>query len=105
MLEVHPDPNRGVSQSVKIRGDNAPLLSALADLTDLDVPDVRQRLFSLSQLASELVRFKIDVGSALGANEMVVTFQPSDALRDLLAAARAGNGDLCVVKEALGHGA
>jgi hypothetical protein len=100
----HRPPRSDAAQSVTIKADNAPLLAALAELTAAELPPhIRLRLLDLGQLAPKLVRLEVDNRPALGATEVLVTLQPSELLLDLLAAVRAGDGEVQVVESPLRH--
>lgn len=79
------------------------LLDALGAALELQtLAEVRQRLFDLGKVPSQLFRVHVErvPGAALQCR---ASLELTDAGRHLLAALRAGNVDPLIVKEALGH--
>lgn len=77
---------------VTLRGDAAPLMACIAGVAAASAqPTQRFReavdaLLGLPDLGQQLVAVEPDRGAAAGTGEVVVTLQPSDRLRGLLAA-------------------
>jgi len=79
------------------------LSAALPKLRDLSL-EAFDRLIGFIEAGAELFVLDVDRGATPGANEIRVVAQPSDGLRIILAAARAGDFNLAVVEQAFGHG-
>lgn len=77
-------------------------LSSLVDTGDLP-PEIGKRLIRLVDAGAELFTFKSEMFVAGGADNLVITAQPSDALAIFMAAARTCNADLSAVEQALRH--
>lgn len=97
-----------VDASVRFDGAGAgalieSLAATIRKASELEaLAEVRERLLDLGDLAGEL--FRVDVEDVAGsAGELRASLQLTDAGRDLAAALGAGNVDLLVVKNALGH--
>ena len=96
MDQMSEVPKTGVCQSVvRLAPGTAPLLAALSQLSELAkaLPEVVQGFLDGLLDLSELVRVNRDGGTAGPAGELRILFEPSDLLRDFLAATRAGNVD------------
>ena len=78
-------------------------LSALRSELDRDLPrEAREVVFDLLERPEKLVEIETDISAAV-TGELTVRFEPSDRLRMLLAALRAGNVDRLIVEQS-GHG-
>ncbi|WP_156668624.1 hypothetical protein [Rhizobium aegyptiacum] len=75
------------------------MLSALTEAADL-FPEVRQGLVSLLDSQEELFSLDSNFLPASITGELLVLLQPSDALRRLMAASRAGDADLRIFEHA-----
>lgn len=78
---------------IRVVPDSAPILDALAELSALAkrFPEAVQSLLDGLLDPSELVRLDGSGGAAGPAGEFRIAFQPSDRLRDFLAAFPAGD--------------
>jgi hypothetical protein len=94
------------SYDLRLKADAGALLSALAalrselqgDLSGVDVPgELRQLALDLLDFPIELAHIQTDI-SAAAAGDVIVHFQSSDRLADLLAALRARDGDRLIVE-------
>lgn len=86
--------NRPMHQ-IRLAPDSAPLDAALTELSALSerFPDVVQRFLDGLLELSELVRINSVDGAAETTGDLRVLFEPSERLREFLAAARTGNVD------------
>jgi hypothetical protein len=91
-----------MSRELKIRCDTSRSVRALAALSNAAelFPEIRQALVSLLDSGEQLIRIDGDGLSATGADELLVSFHPSDALLGLLSAAGAGDVDFSVFEHA-----
>lgn len=80
---------------IRVIPDSAPILDALAELSTLakSFPEAVQRFLDGLLDRSELVRVHSIDGPAEPAGDLRILLEPSDRLREFLAAARAGNID------------
>ena len=62
-------------------------------------PEVVNLFLNGIESVSELVSLNCDDGSATGTRQIRILFQPSDSLRDLVAALRARHGNLMVIED------
>jgi uncharacterized protein (DUF885 family) len=88
-------------QSVRLLGGADELLDTLSELRselDGDLPGhARQLVLNLFEFPEQAVRIETDIGAA-ATGEVTVRFEPSNRLRMLLAALRAGNVDRLVIE-------
>ena len=87
---------------VVLDADASPALAAIRELwkwAESSPPEVAKFLFQVLDAPQQLIRFQSDVGTADAYGlSVLVRLEPSDRLRDLLAALRAGNFDAIAVK-------
>lgn len=79
-----------------LKADTEAFCAALAELGDLisSAPEIVSKdLLGLDDLVGELVRIRSDGSPTASANELTVTLEPTDLLRRLVAALRAGDFD------------
>src|SRR5262245_5509195 len=95
--------------ALRITLDASQALQVLGDLRSL-LPELRkrsaqafERLVDLVELFPELLVIEVDGGAAAIANHLRMRAQPTRALADLVAALRAGDIHLAVIKRALDH--
>jgi hypothetical protein len=98
---MNPMGHTGKTVTLAIKFDSASASQALElfrELSALIEPKAAQKLFDSGDLLSEFFRFETDL--VLGrTDECVVRLHPSDRLRDLLAAYRAGQVDGLVIEK------
>lgn len=92
----------GTVQLVPDFGEGQRALAELQAHIGILPPELRQRLFDISNFAAELIRFEVNPCGA-GAVQMTVRAYPSDRLLLLLAAFRAGDVDFTAVEQ-IAHG-
>ncbi|MGC2411852.1 MAG: hypothetical protein WA459_04020 [Stellaceae bacterium] len=98
-------PTEGRHMHVRLSLDASELVAALSGLSaeiPQAAPEILDRALRASEFPLELIAFEVDA-SAAEAGVMTVRLQPSNLLRGLVAAARAGNVDRLIVEKS-GHG-
>ena len=95
----------------KISFDGAEIDAVLAELRLL-LPDVAQRapevfdrLVGVIESGAELFVIELDRSLAAGTGDLVLRAKPTDGLRIVMSALRAGNLNLAIIEQAFGHGA
>ena len=84
--------------SLRITADTTPLEATIKEMASLLefslnlTSELRQALLDLLQSPLEVFSLDTEPNSATGTGEIRVLFKPSDALRNALAALRAGHG-------------
>ncbi|RWY85172.1 hypothetical protein EHI44_16790 [Rhizobium leguminosarum] len=90
------------AMTLKLRCDATALNEILTDLDASlkSLPEISEFLIRLLDSGEELFRIDSDVLPAPLAGELLVRLHPSDALRSLVTASRAGDADLRIFEHA-----